>query len=71
LYDEVLLVGMDGPLARRAGELAERLGQRGYDGVHLATALALGLDTTFISWDEQLRRAAADSGCAVAPAVSR
>jgi predicted nucleic acid-binding protein len=69
LYGELLLVGIDGPLALRAGELAEQLGLRGYDGVHLATALALGIDTTFISWDEQLRRAATQSGCAVAPSV--
>jgi predicted nucleic acid-binding protein len=68
LQSELLLVGIDRPLARRAGELAEELGLRGYDAVHLASALALGTDITLVSWDADLRRAAAQSGCAVAPA---
>ena len=68
LQSELLLVGIDGPLARQAGEFAEELGLRGYDAVHLASALALGTDTTLVSWDEHLRRAAAQSGCAVSPA---
>jgi len=68
LQSELALVGIDGALARRAGELAEELELRGYDAVHLASALALGTDTTLITWDEDLKRAAARSGCAVAPA---
>jgi predicted nucleic acid-binding protein len=68
LQSELALVGVDGALARRAGELAEELELRGYDAVHLASALALGTDTTLITWDEDLKRAAARSGCAVAPA---
>jgi predicted nucleic acid-binding protein len=69
LHGELVLVGIDGPLARKAGELAEELELRGYDAVHLASALALGTDTTLVTWDEDLKRAAAQSGCAVAPAV--
>jgi uncharacterized protein len=70
VYGELLLIGVDAQLALRAGQLAEQLGLRGYDAVHLASALALALaaDVTFVSWDTQLRRAAAASGCAVAPA---
>jgi len=68
LQSELLLVGIDEPLARQAGHLAEELGLRGYDAVHLASALALGTDTTLVSWDEDLRRLAARSGRAVAPA---
>ena len=68
LQNELLLVGIDAPLTRQAGELAEEFALRGYDTVHLAAALALGTDTTLVSWDEDLRRAAAQSGCAVAPA---
>jgi predicted nucleic acid-binding protein len=68
LQSELVLVGVDGPLARQAGELAEELGLRGYDAVHLASALALGIDTTLVTWDGDLRRAAMQSGCAVAPA---
>jgi uncharacterized protein len=67
LQSELLLVGIDQPLAREAGELAERYGLRGYDAVHLASALVLGAGTTFVSWDEDLRRAAAQSGCPIAP----
>jgi uncharacterized protein len=63
------LVGLDGPLTREAGELAEELGLRGYDAVHLASALALATDTTFVTWDEKLRRAAASSGCSLAQAL--
>jgi uncharacterized protein len=68
LYGELLVIGVDGHLAGRAGQLAERLGLRGYDAVHLASALALAADVTFVSWDTQRRRAAAASGCAAAPA---
>jgi predicted nucleic acid-binding protein len=68
LQSELLVVGIDAPLARQAGQLAEELALRGYDAVHLASALALGSATTLISWDADLRRAAAESGCAVAPA---
>lgn len=68
LQGELLLVGIDGPLARQAGQLAEELGLRGYDAAHLASALALGTETTLVSWDRDLRRAASQSGCAFAPA---
>ncbi len=68
LHSELVLVGVDGQLARQAGELADDLALRGYDAVHLASALALGTDTTLVTWDEDLKRAAAQSGCAVAPA---
>jgi predicted nucleic acid-binding protein len=67
VYGELLLIGLDAQLALRAGQLAEQLGLRGYDAVHLASALALAAEVTFVSWDVQLRRAAAASGCAVAP----
>ncbi len=42
IQDELFLVGVDTVLAREAGDLAEGLGLRGYDAVHLASALALG-----------------------------
>jgi uncharacterized protein len=68
LQSEMMLVGIDRQLARDAGELAEKLGLRGYDAVHLASALALDTNATFVSFDEDLRRAAARSGCSVARA---
>jgi predicted nucleic acid-binding protein len=68
LQSELVLVGIDGSLARWAGGLAEEHKLRGYDAVHLASALALGADTTLVTWDEDLKRAAAQSGCAIVPA---
>jgi len=66
---QLVLVGVDQPLARRAGELADESGLRGYDAVHLASALALQEElVTVVTWDRDLSRAAALRGCAVAPA---
>ena len=69
LQHDLLRVGIDEKLARHAGELADELVLRGYDAVHLASALALGSDTTIVSWDSDLRRAAARCGCLIAPAT--
>lgn len=67
-YGELLVLAVGDRLARHAGELAAELGLRGYDSVHLASALALGTETTVISWDLDLNWAAHGSGLAVAPA---
>ncbi len=67
LHDELSLIGIDVQLAREAGELAERSALRGYDAVHLASALSAGEEITLVSWDEDLRHAAARNGCALAP----
>lgn len=68
-HDELVLVGVDGPLARHAGALAADLRLRGYDAIHLASALAFGAGTVLVTWDKDLGRAATESGCAVAPAA--
>jgi predicted nucleic acid-binding protein len=69
-FEEVLgglvLVGADEELAREAGALAEKFGLRGYDAVHLATALGLGDDeTVMVTWDADLAGAAEAVGLAV------
>lgn len=69
LQEEVLLVGVDRQLTRHAGELAQEHSLRGYDAVHLAAALALGTETTLITWDRDLALAAASVGLGVAPAA--
>ena len=69
VHAAALIVAIDGQLARQAGDLAAGHDLRGYDAVHLASALRLGPSTTLITWDEQLKLAGADSGLAVAPAV--
>ena len=61
-------MGVDIALAREAASLAEELALRGYDAVHLATALALGAPTSMVTWDADLADAALACGCAVAPA---
>lgn len=68
LHDELMLVGIDRELARQAGGLAQQYELRGFDAVHLACALALGAEVALVTWDEELRRAAAQSGCALGPA---
>ena len=35
------VIGVDDPLARLAGELAETYGLRGYDAVHLASTISI------------------------------
>ena len=67
----VLRVGVDEPLARNAGQLAEEHALRGYDAVHLATALSVqdpGL--VFVTWDGELARAVLRCGHTVAPALT-
>jgi uncharacterized protein len=66
LHGELSLIGIDVQLAREAGELAEKSALRGYDAVHLASALSAGA-ITLVSWDEDLRLAAERAGCALAP----
>lgn len=59
LQEDLITIGVDSGLARRAGEHAEDLGLRGYDAVHLATALELGdEEVVLVTWDRDLARAA-------------
>lgn len=68
IHRELAIIGVDQGLAGRAGELAEELDLRGYEAVHLASALALDADVvTVVTWDRALGRAATQGGCAVAP----
>lgn len=67
LYAELAAVGVDQELATRAGEYAEELGLRGYDAVHLATALELGdEEVVLVTWDRDLSRAAERVGLGIA-----
>jgi predicted nucleic acid-binding protein len=68
LHREMLVVGIDQQLAGHAGDLADTFDLCGYDAVHLATALELSTDITLVTWDADLRRAAAQAGCGIAPA---
>jgi predicted nucleic acid-binding protein len=64
--DRFVIVELSAKVARRAGELAERRQLRGFDAIHLASALELGELTAaepgFLCYDLALREAAAEEG---------
>jgi uncharacterized protein len=63
LQEDLITVSVDSSLARLAGRHAEDLGLRGYDAVHLATALELGdEEVVLVTWDRDLARAAEQVG---------
>lgn len=65
-YEEIATVGVDVQLAIEAGALAAEFSLRGYDAVHLATALRLSEgDVALVSWDQDLSRAAEEAGLVV------
>jgi predicted nucleic acid-binding protein len=65
--DEFDLVEVDDPLARRAGQLAEAHGLRGYDAVHLAAADRVrDPDLVVVAGDEALLSAATAEGMTIA-----
>jgi predicted nucleic acid-binding protein len=65
-YEELAAIGVDEQLTRMAGELTSEYGLRGYDAVHLATALDLAdRDVALVSWDRDLCRVGGEAGLAV------
>ncbi len=63
-----LVVELDASLAREAGDLAERHRLRGFDALHLASALrASDGATTVATWDSRLGGAAHAEGLLVVP----
>jgi uncharacterized protein len=65
-YEELVAIGVDQQLTRAAGDLASEFSLRGYDAVHLATALDLAEhDVALVSWDRDLSRAATVAGLSV------
>ena len=66
---EMTIIEVDRRLAATAGDLAERHSLRGYDAVHLASALAIDdPDLVVATWDDELGRAAIAAGRSAAPA---
>lgn len=60
-------MGVDREIANRAGKHAEDLALRGYDAVHLATALELGdEEVVLVTWDRDLAQAAERVGLGIA-----
>lgn len=67
LFGELVAIGVDEALAARAGGHAEDMGLRGYDAIHLATALELGdEEVVLVTWDRDLARAAGRVGLGIA-----
>ncbi len=72
ISDGLTIIDLDAALAKEAGDLAEVHALRGYDAVHLASALALASasgEVVLATWDKRLHLAAAASGLHVAPAT--
>lgn len=65
---ECELVEVDQSVASFAGYLAETHALRGYDAVHLASALTYDVDC-IATWDRELARAASAAGLRVGGAV--
>lgn len=67
MQGSLVSLGVDQHLAREAGRLAADLDLRGYDAVHLATALDIAEEElTFVTWDADLAWAADAAGLATA-----
>jgi uncharacterized protein len=66
LVADLGLVAATADLLRHAGDIAEAHALRGYDAVHLASAVALANDeTVMVTTDRRLRAAASKLGLAV------
>ncbi len=70
LWGQVLTIGVDEALLRHAGDLAEMMGLRAYDAIHLAAVEAAGEPGSieFACWDNDLRKAASSLGYNLFPA---
>lgn len=67
LYVQLDHVGVDDPLVRRAGDLAQEHALRGYDAIHLVAAHRIAdEETVLVAGDRRLRQAAQGLGIAVA-----
>ena len=73
-WEHLIRLQLSEPLAARAAALAWEHGLRGYDAVHLATALVwretLGEAVTVATYDRELWRGAQASGLSPWPAVT-
>jgi predicted nucleic acid-binding protein len=71
VWRQLRLVELSQEVVQAGGDLAERLALRGYDAVHLASALAVS-DADFIvaTWGRDLGAGALALGVAVAPPLS-
>ena len=68
-WETFFIVDVSDALTKRAGQLAEKFALRGYDAIHLASAVIVGEQgnqaVRFACFDEKLSRAARRQGLAV------
>jgi hypothetical protein len=72
-WADIRVVAIDPAIVRKAGEVAENHALRGYDAIHLATALNLRSnkdDVLMATWDDSLADAAYDAGISVVRTTS-
>ena len=66
VFESLEAIDPSWPIVQRAGELAEQHALRGYDAVHLASALdALGEGDVLVTWDDDLAGAGRVAGLTV------
>lgn len=68
LVGEIHLIELSPYVAARAGDVAEAYRLTAGDAIHLASALSEPTELVMMSWDAELREAAARAGLALAPA---
>lgn len=65
-FSEMHVVELTALVAREAGDLAEGRSLRGYDAVHLASAIAVDESIVMTTWDQDLIGSARRIGMAIA-----
>jgi predicted nucleic acid-binding protein len=67
-WRQLHIVDLDQQLAESAGDLSEQHALRGYDAVHLGSALAVGRRETLVAtWDAELASTARIAGLMIFP----
>jgi hypothetical protein len=62
-FEELDLVEVTSEVVRSAGDVAEEYGLRGYDAIHLASALMIdGSGVVLVTWDRELAKAGRAEG---------
>jgi uncharacterized protein len=71
VHAAAFVVEVDDLLSIEAGDLADEHALRGYDSVHLASALSIDSPRVLVAtWDNELAGAASACGCGVVPAAA-
>lgn len=69
-FGELDILDVSEAIVRSAGDLAEEHALRGFDALHLASALALGAEVILVTWDRDLAKAGRALGFDLAGALN-